>query len=167
MKTISMRGLLAACSCAALTMIALPAHAGGPDVGVSVQISQPGVYGRVDIGRFPQPVIVAQQPVVVVAPPPRMVAPEPVYMWVPPEHQRRWKHHCHRYNACGRPVYFVQDDWYREHVGRDHRRDERDYRRDERDDRRDWDRGDRGDRHDGERRGHGHGHGHGHDRGRD
>ena len=23
-----------------------------------------------------------------------------------------WRKHCHRYNACGQPVYFVQDNWY-------------------------------------------------------
>ena len=39
------------------------------DVGVSVQISQPGVYGRVDIGRFPQPQVIVAQPVVVAPPP--------------------------------------------------------------------------------------------------
>lgn len=83
------------------------------DVGVSVQISQPGVYGRIDIGRFPQPQVVVAQPViitrpVVVAPAP----PEPVYLWVPPGHRKDWRKHCGKYNACGVPVYFVRDDWY-------------------------------------------------------
>ena len=41
--------------------VRLPALAA--DVGVSVQISQPGVYGRIDIGRFPQPQVVVPQPV--------------------------------------------------------------------------------------------------------
>jgi hypothetical protein len=87
------------------------------DVGVSVQISQPGVYGRIDIGRFPQPQVVVPQPViiarpVVVAPAP----PEPVYLWVPPGHRKNWRKHCGRYGACGVPVYFVQDGWYGEHV---------------------------------------------------
>ncbi len=83
------------------------------DVGVSVEISQPGVYGRIDIGRFPQPQVVVAQPViitrpVVVAPAP----PEPVYLWVPPGHRKDWRKHCGKYNACGVPVYFVRDDWY-------------------------------------------------------
>ncbi len=111
------------------------------NVGVSVQISQPGVYGRVDIGRFPQPQLVVAQPVVIVRPV-RVVhaPPEPVYMWVPPGHRKNWRKHCGHYGACGAPVYFVQDRWYGEHVHAE---------------RHDW-RDDRGHRH-----GHGHGHGHG------
>jgi hypothetical protein len=92
------------------------------NVGVSVQISQPGVYGRIDVGRFPQPQLVVAQPVVIVrsvvmAPAP----PEPVYMWVPPGHRKNWRKHCGRYGACGAPVYFVQDRWYGEHVHPEYR----------------------------------------------
>ena len=43
-----------------------PDSAGPRDEGgVSVQISQPGVYGRIDIGRFPQPQVVVAAPVIV------------------------------------------------------------------------------------------------------
>jgi hypothetical protein len=87
-----------------------------------VQISQPGVYGRIDSGRFPQPQVVMAQPVIItrpvvvvqqaLPPPP----PQPVYMWVPPGHQKNWRKHCSRYRACGVPVYFVQDQWYGENV---------------------------------------------------
>jgi len=115
---------------AALAAGVLAAHdsalAGGVDVGVSVQISQPGVYGRVDIGRFPQPAVVLPQPVII-APPPRPPAgvvvmapppppPAPVYMWVPPGQRMHWRRYCGRYGACGLPVYFVQDAWYARHV---------------------------------------------------
>jgi hypothetical protein len=97
----------------ALSLAALgSAHA--TDVGVSVQISQPGVYGRIDIGRFPQPAVVVAQPVVIARP--VAVAPQPVYMWVPPGHRKNWRKHCGRYGACGTPVYFVQDRWYHDHV---------------------------------------------------
>lgn len=118
----------------------------GPDVGVSISISQPGVYGRVDIGQFPQPQVYLPQPVIIAAP---RVRPEPVYMWVPPGHRKHWGKHCAKYNACGYPVYFVRDGWYHDHVDR-------------RDDRRDgWDRDDDH----GPGRGHGRGgppgHGHG------
>jgi hypothetical protein len=102
---------------AAVALLSLATSAQATDVGVSVQISQPGVYGRIDIGRFPQPQIVVAQPVivtrpVVVAPAP----PQPVYMWVPPGHRKDWRKHCGKYNACGVPVYFVRDDWYEGHV---------------------------------------------------
>jgi hypothetical protein len=101
-----------------------PMASAAVDVGVSVQVSQPGVYGRIDIGRFPQPQVVVQQPVIIAAPRVVAVQPQPVYLWVPPGHQKKWGKHCHRYNACGVPVYFVEDGWYRQHVhagpGREH-----------------------------------------------
>ena len=98
---------------ALLALLAGPAMSA--DVGVSVQISQPGLYGRIDIGRFPQPVLIAPQPVVIAAPAGRP-AVAPVYMWVPPGHRKKWSKHCREYNACGVPVYFVRDDWYDQHV---------------------------------------------------
>ena len=94
------------------------------DVGVSIGIAQPGVYGRIDIGRFPQPpAVVAPQPVLIE--PPRVVVarPQPVYLWVPPGHQKDWGRHCHKYNACGVPVYFVRQEWYEEKVMGPHRGD--------------------------------------------
>lgn len=96
----------------------LPAQAG--DVSLSIGFSQPGVYGRVDIGRYPPPVLVAPQPVYAG----RHVYREPVYLWVPPGHRRDWRRHCGHYGACGAPVYFVDDGWYRRHVvvHRDHDR---------------------------------------------
>ena len=102
--------------CASLVAVAA-STAGATDVGVSVQVSQPGVYGRIDIGRFPGPDLVVAAPVVVR--PPRVVVAQPVqpvYLWVPPGHQKNWSKHCSRYDACGVPVYFVKDEWYRRHV---------------------------------------------------
>ncbi len=86
------------------------------DVGVSVQVSQPGVYGRIDIGQFPQPVVVNPAPVIIARPAVVVAQPQPVYLWVPPGHQKHWNKHCQEYNACGVPVYFVKDDWYQSHV---------------------------------------------------
>lgn len=91
-------------------------------VGVSIGINQPGVYGRIDIGNFPQPRLVYPQPVII-APAPVAVYQQPIYLYVPPGHQKNWAKHCARYNACGQPVYFVQEDWvrerYEEHRGHD------------------------------------------------
>jgi hypothetical protein len=104
---------------AAAALLAAALHpAQAADVGVSIELSQPGVYGRIDIGRFPQPDVILPQPVVIVKP--KVVAVQPVqavYLWVPPGHQKNWGKHCGRYNACGVPVYFVQDRWYQDHVG--------------------------------------------------
>ena len=156
MTTLSLRALALAGAVGLAAAAAAPAQAA--DVGVSIGISQPGVYGRIDIGRFPQPTLIVQQPVVVQRQ--YRVAPEPVYLWVPPGHQRDWRHHCGQYNACGAPVYFVQDRWYREHgPGRAYQQGRRDERRDDRRDER------RDERHDNrhDNRGNGHGHGYGRD----
>jgi len=140
----------------ALAGLGAGAAKAGPDVGVSVEISQPGVYGRVDIGRFPQPQVVVAQPVIIARP---HVRPEPVYMWVPPGHRKKWSRYCGRYQACGVPVYFVQDRWYHEHV-----RDRHEERREERHDHR-HDGGRGSDRHGGDDHGQGRGHGEGRGRG--
>jgi len=99
---------------AGLLISAQPAAA--TDIGVSIEFSQPGVYGRIDVGRYPRPAVVVAQPVIVVPPRAVIVSPQPVYLWVPPGHRKKWHRHCHRYNACGVPVLFVRDDWYEEHV---------------------------------------------------
>jgi hypothetical protein len=79
------------------------------DVGVSVNVGQPGFYGRIDIGNVPPPQVIYAQPIIVQ----RVAQPaQPVYMRVPPGHAQKWSKHCHKYDACGRPVYFVKDDWY-------------------------------------------------------
>jgi hypothetical protein len=96
--------------------VTLAAAIAGPalatDIGVSVQISQPGVYGRIDIGTYPQPVLVLPQPVIIMPPRVVVVPAQPMYMWVPPGHRKNWRKHCNDYGACGVPVYFVQDQWY-------------------------------------------------------
>jgi hypothetical protein len=82
------------------------------DIGVSVNISQPGFYGRIDIGRVPGPVLIYPQPLIIEQRPVTLVR-EPIYLRVPPGHAKNWGKYCSRYQACGQPVYFVQDDWYR------------------------------------------------------
>lgn len=132
----------------ALVGLASAAFAQAADVGVSIEISQPGVYGRIDLGRFPQPAVVVSQPVVVAAPRAVVVPAQPVYLWVPPGHQKNWRKHCGRYNACGVPVYFVQEQWYQRHVMGGSQRHEQ-----------------RGRDDDGPGRGHGKGHGKDHGKG--
>ena len=51
---------------------------------------------------------------------PGYVVQQPVYLYVPPGHQKDWKKHCRRYNACGQPVYFVKEDWVRERYDEEH-----------------------------------------------
>ncbi len=94
----------------------LTSIASAADVGVSIQFAQPGVFGRVDIGSFPQPQVIVPQPVIIEAPPPAVPAPEPIYLWVPLEHRTHWDRYCHQYHACGHPVYFVNHVWYKNNV---------------------------------------------------
>lgn len=115
-------------SVVALTMAGFgPTSATTADVGVSISVSQPGVYGRIDIGRYPSPAVIVPQPVIVA---PVAVAAQPVYMWVPAGHQRNWSRHCKRYGACGVPVYFVADGWYQQHVIGDREHHAREFDRD-------------------------------------
>jgi hypothetical protein len=139
---------------AAITTIAVLALAGitgsamaQTNVGVSIGINQPGVYGRINIGNYPQPVLVQPQPVIIVQQP-VAVQRQPIYLYVPPGHQKNWGKHCSRYNACGQPVYFVQEQWVRERYEHEHPnwRGERHGRND---------RGDRDGRHDNREHGRG------------
>jgi hypothetical protein len=133
----------------ALSACALAPAIAQTSVGVSIGINQPGVYGQINIGNFPQPRLVYAQPVLIERPV-RYVQQEPIYLYVPPGHQKDWRKHCAHYNACGRPVYFVREDWVRERY----------------EERRGDDHGDRGDH----ERGHGNGkdkHGKGNKHGRD
>jgi hypothetical protein len=135
---------------AALLAAVLPAQA---QTNVSINIGQPGFYGRIDLGNYaPRPVVYVAQPVVVERH--ARYDAQPVYLHVPPGHRKNWARHCARYNACGQRVLFVRDEWYtnsyapsyREHYRNrdDHRGERRDYRDDD--------------------RGHGDKHGHGHDK---
>ena len=78
---------------------------------VSVAIGEPGFYGRIDIGGMPAPQVVYPQPVIIAAPP-QPIPRSPIYLRVPPHHSHNWGRYCGYYNACGQPVYFVQDNWY-------------------------------------------------------
>jgi hypothetical protein len=100
------------------------------DVGVSITVGQPGFYGHIDIGDFPRPRLIYAEPRIIIRGGP---GGPPMYLHVPPGHAKNWSKHCSRYNACGRPVYFVQESWYndvyvpryreREHSRGDHRDD--------------------------------------------
>lgn len=107
-----------------LAALGLAALCAAPAVGqtsasVSIGIYQPGVYGRIDIGNQPPPRVIYAQPVAY-APPPVLVQPAPVYLYVPPGHRKHWGKYCGRYEACGRPVYFVQENWVRERYEEQH-----------------------------------------------
>ncbi|GAA4410242.1 hypothetical protein [Quisquiliibacterium transsilvanicum] len=106
--TVTRRFVLAA---ALALAAAAPVHAA--DVGVSVSVGQPGFYGRIDIGNYPQPRLIYLEPRIV-SPAPQAASRRPIYLHVPPGHAKDWGKHCGKYAACGQPVYFVDDRWYQE-----------------------------------------------------
>jgi hypothetical protein len=122
---------------ACLAVSVTPAFA--TDVGVSITVGQPGFYGQLDIGNISPPQLVYPQPVVIQRAPEFVSAP-PIYLHVPPGHEKHWSKHCAEYHACGRPVYFVKDDWYNKEYVPQYQYEHKDH-------------------------GHGHGHGHGKDSG--
>lgn len=95
----------------AASLLAVASTAMATDVGVSISVGEPGFYGRLDIGNFPQPQVVNVQPVIVQRPV-RYVEQAPIYLRVPPGHAKHWSKHCAEYNACNQRVYFVKDEWY-------------------------------------------------------
>ena len=99
-----------------LALVAAVPLAHAQSVSINATITgeiAPGVYGQVVLGNRPPPPLVYAQPVVavpvVVAEP---VPMEPIYLHVPPGHAKHWRKHCHEYNACNRPVYFVRSAEY-------------------------------------------------------
>lgn len=105
---------------AAVAAVAAAPSSAAVDIGVGVTIREPGVYGRIEIGTAPPPPVVYRQPVII-AQPPVVVAPvQPVYLYVPPGHAKKWGKHCHKYDACGRPVYFVKEEWVQARYAESH-----------------------------------------------
>jgi hypothetical protein len=127
-------------------------HAGGVDVRImlSGQVV-PGVYGQVNIGNDGPPPVVYAQPMVIE---PQYAPPPPIYLHVPPGHARNWRKHCHEYNACNRPVYFVRSQEY----DPEYQRHYQDHAREREIERQRWEERERdhGRGHDGDEHEHGH-----------
>jgi hypothetical protein len=94
---------------AVLAVISAPVSAA--NVAVSISVGEPGFYGQLDIVDFPKPELVNTKPVIIER---RVLAipPQPIYLHVPPGYEKNWRKHCHEYDACWKPVFFVRDKWY-------------------------------------------------------
>lgn len=96
----------------AILLFIVSAHSSASDSGLPVVTEQPGSYGQINLGNhYPPPRLIYPDPTVAI-PSPAAVPQQPVYLHVPPGHAKKWSKHCHRYNACQQPVYFVQEGWY-------------------------------------------------------
>lgn len=109
----------------ALTTAGAASTAAATDVSASIGISQPGFYGQINIGDYPRPAVIYAEPVWVQRPA-KVIVVQPVYLRVPPGHEKHWSKHCAEYGACGRPVYFVREDWYQETYVPRHQHDDDD-----------------------------------------
>lgn len=144
--------------CATVGLFTIPMLASA-DVGVSINVGQPGFYGQINLGNAPPPQVIYERPMWVQQGP---VAVDPIYLRVPPDHARHWRRYCDFYHACGRPVYFVRDSWYNGVYVPHYREHYRDYDQFRDDDHRDWHQDDHGehrgwdhDHHDEDHRGDG------------
>ena len=66
-----------------IMMMLVVTSAYAADVGVSVSVGQPGFYGRIDIGNYPQPEVIYAKPVVIHAAPAGVVY-QPMYVHILP-----------------------------------------------------------------------------------
>ena len=113
------------------------AASGASAQNLSLQLGETGYYGSINLGNLRAPPVIYQQPMII----DRSVqySGQPMYMRVPPGHAKKWSKHCGAYNACGRPVYFVQDSWYNNTYAPQYRKshggrgDDRDYGHDKHD----------------------------------
>lgn len=115
-----------------LGLVLAAGAAGATAQNIDIQIGQTNYYGRIDLLNFGTPQLVYKEAIWVDRPA-NYRSVQPLYLRVPPGHAKKWSKHCDRYDACGRPVYFVQDSWYnntyapryRKVKGGDYGRDER------------------------------------------
>jgi hypothetical protein len=104
-----MKRFLIAAAVAAVTITTFTTTALA-EVGVSINVGQPGFYGQLDPNGYPQPRVIYRQPKAIGRVP---INQPPVYMRVPPNQAKNWRKHCRKYNACDERVLFVQDNWYK------------------------------------------------------
>jgi hypothetical protein len=79
--------------------------------GVRAADTDPGIYGRIDTGRFPKPLVINHKPVLLDRAA-RSRSAKPIYLHVRPGDEWHWNAHCKTYAACGAPVYFVTESWF-------------------------------------------------------
>jgi len=100
-----MKRLLLSTLLAASPLICAAQYGGG----FTLQVGDPNFYGQINIDDGPPPQVLYSYPVVAI---PTGEYYPPVYLRVPPLYYQNWSQYCGYYNACYRPVYFVQEGWY-------------------------------------------------------
>ena len=70
-----------------------------------------GIYGRLDLVKFPKPELINDQPVLIDKSSKR-ASTKTVFVHVPPGYERHWQFHCKTYDSCNVPVQFVTESWF-------------------------------------------------------
>ena len=96
----------------AAAIFAVAASASAADIDVSISAGHPNYFGKIEIDQVAKPAVVFDNAVIVRGKR-RVDGAEPIYMRLPEKQVRQWSKYCSRYDACGTPVYFVKDEWYR------------------------------------------------------
>jgi len=112
MKKSLLAVLLAAAAFSSHAGVSVNVNVGIPVVAAGVPVvtaGDPNFYGSIDVGAaMPPPGMFTPAPGVVFG-----VGVAPMYLHIQSGQERDWRRYCGAYNACGRPVYFVSDNWYR------------------------------------------------------
>lgn len=98
----------------------LGAASAGASTQVNISIGDSGYRGVLPALSGWRPEVWNSSPVVAIGAAAAGLAA--VYLNVTDSERRDWKRHCGKYDACGRPVYFVKNDWYRGTYAPEYRR---------------------------------------------
>jgi hypothetical protein len=77
----------------------------------AVSDSDAGIYGQLDLAKFPKPKLTNSKPVIIEAIE-NKAASKPVYIHIAPGQEQHWRTLCKTYAACAAPVYFVTENWF-------------------------------------------------------
>ncbi|MBQ8828863.1 MAG: hypothetical protein IJ022_02025 [Burkholderiaceae bacterium] len=80
-------------------------------VNVNVNLGDPGYFGAVPPMPGYTPRVWNTNPVVAIGA--TIAGVTALYLNVPNTHRKNWSRYCGRYDACDKPVHFLQGNWYR------------------------------------------------------
>lgn len=106
------RFLLKTAATVAVVLFSLTCAQARTHVNVNLNFGDVGYFGVIPPMSGYTPRVWNTNPVVAVGAAIAGVAA--IYLNVPNAHRKDWKRYCGQYNACDKPVHFVQGNWYRQ-----------------------------------------------------
>lgn len=114
-----MNGMAGKAAAAAAALMIGAAQAGAA-TQVNISIGDSGYWGAIPMMNGLRPDVWNTTPIVAIGA--AIAGASILYLNVPEAQRRDWRHYCSRYDACGRPVRFVKNNWYRDHYAPEYRR---------------------------------------------